>query len=284
MIYLLRLIIWLVVIVFISWIVHRFVGEAISNKKVKPFIGIITFLVIVLTPMSIAKVAQVYYCWKYQPFYEIIEPLGDDFEGYYKEHNVNYAIFRELIKAYPNTIKTIDTKQRLNWYDTKEIVKDKSILKSNETGYVYLRYYLEDDKQSKHCVFPNSNYYKYIKRKLNEGKEVEKLEDIFSKDGKCIARKIISESEVSRYDIKSNTITDIYPFKIPGIVSVNYYKYAAFIDRETNKPYAWSAGVRAEWDLFGVLGKEGMKKSFSCWAGIDIRDKMIKQVGERNGN
>ena len=103
MIYLVRLIIWLVVIVFISWLVHRFVGEAISNKKVKPFVGIIAFLTIVLMPMGIAKVAQLYYCWKYQPFYEIIKPLGDDFEGYYKESG-RYGDFINLSKKYPGQI------------------------------------------------------------------------------------------------------------------------------------------------------------------------------------
>ncbi len=83
MVYLLRWVIWLIVILIISIVIHKLLKKRLEGKWIQGFVGVITFIVIVLAPIAIAKIAQIYYWYKYQPFYEIVEPLGDDFEGFY---------------------------------------------------------------------------------------------------------------------------------------------------------------------------------------------------------
>jgi hypothetical protein len=278
-----RFILWFIVIVFISWIIHRVVGKVVSNKKVKPFIGIITFLVIMLAPITIAKIAQVYYCWKYQPFYKIIKPLGEDFEGIYGSVSSDY------LDKYPNIVKYIDDtliikdrngytfRAKEEWLGDKVKDINKSLIHKDDfdNEFVYVRDFI-DKKGSQYCIKPN--------RKIM-WKAMWKFYNSYFKQNKCIARKIIPESELSRYQVtNTNTITDIYPFKIPGILSVNYYQLSVIIDRNSKKPYAWRAGVRVEWDLYGVLGREGAKATFGCSSNANVLNKLIKQVGEKNGN
>jgi hypothetical protein len=284
MIYLMRFILWFIVIVFISWIIHRVVGKVVSNKKVKPFIGIITFLVIMLAPITIAKIAQVYYCWKYQPFYKIIKPLGEDFEGIYGSVSSDY------LDKYPNIVKYIDDtliikdrngytfRAKEEWLGDKVKDINKSLIHKDDfdNEFVYVRDFI-DKKGSQYCIKPN--------RKIM-WKAMWKFYNSYFKQNKCIARKIIPESEVSRYKLHGKALEDKRIFIIPGVAYVDYHKSPVFIDRITGKPYAWSAGVFVHWDLYGVLGREGSKPWLGCkQLGFSIKDKMLNSLkGEKNGD
>jgi hypothetical protein len=191
MIYLERLILWLIIIILISWIIHKVGKRFVRNEKVKPFTGIIAFFVIILFPVTIAKTVQLYYCWKYRPFYKIIEPLGDDFEGYYGKGD-----FYNVHKEYP-TLKYIDYKyllyrQAKNGYETvlgedmklkmlpdiydKEIAQaKKEFVENKKKTYVYVRQYIAK-QGSEYCTWPRKEL--NVKNLITQHKDkIAKLEE-----------------------------------------------------------------------------------------------------------
>ncbi len=312
MVYLMRLILWLVIILLISWIIHKVGRKFVKNEKIKPFIGVITFVVIIFTPVTIAKIVQVYYCSKYQPFYKIIEPLGDDFEGYYGKGS-----FRDAIKKYPS-LKSKDYIINLVRKDAIDDLPDvyKHLAKGKKEGLLYIREYI-DKQGSDNCYIPRkeSNIEKLIKihkediekieeegKQVKEGKIFQKnpdsyvnyylknkinehLESIeFLESGKCIARKVIPESEVSRYVLGGKQLAYKKILNIPGIVYAWYSKGPVFTDRLTGKPFAWGQGVSIAWDLYGVSGHEGAKPHFYCGVEFSLVKKMIEEKGVKDGN
>ena len=64
MVYLLRWVIWLIVILIISIVIHKLLKNRLEGKWIQGFVGVITFIVIVLAPITIAKIAQLYYCYQ----------------------------------------------------------------------------------------------------------------------------------------------------------------------------------------------------------------------------
>jgi hypothetical protein len=264
MIYIARLVLWLIVIGLISWGIHKLINKSIHNERVKPFIGIVVFFIIILAPIAMAKVVQVYYCWKYQPFYEVVKPLEDDFYGYYQESNADSL--RTLIQKYPNSINFIDTTE----YDRVD----------KKTKFI--RKYI-DDNISANCVFPNQDYYNFQKRQLSKGKKVDILDEVFTIGGKCIAKKEIMESEISGYMLGGGIIESKNLIYIPGILQAKYHKGAVFTDRKTKEPYAWGASVGVMWDLYGAFNWWGGGYSFSCSKGFDLKTNMLRKVRNKDG-
>ena len=254
MIYLMRLIVWLIIIFIISGVIGKLTTK-LSKGKIRGWIvGLASFFIIVLAPITIAKTAQLYYCWKYQPFYKIVKPLGDDFEGYYKELG-DQATYSDLSgKKYPEIIDFLDIP-----------LKDKYL---KTIGYG--RYYF-DKYGSSNCVTEpdNSSHMQALRKKQEK----------YAKEGKCLAFKEIPESEVSRY-IFGGTIEYSKPFMIPGLVKVIYHKAAIFSDRKTGEPYAWAAFIGVNWDLYWAFNWWGGGYSFSCGSKLGLKDKMIKNRGE----
>lgn len=83
------------------FVIHKLLKKRLERKLIQGFI------VIVLAPITIAKIVHTYYEFKYSPFYDIVEPLGDDFEGFYTIND-----FYKFNKEYP-TVKYVDSNNRL---------------------------------------------------------------------------------------------------------------------------------------------------------------------------
>jgi hypothetical protein len=202
MIYIARFILWFVIIVIVSWMLHRFVGKRfIQHETIRKYFGLIVFFIIMLTPVTIAKTVQLYYCWKYQPFYEIIEPLGKDFEGWFYSKGNSDTLYT-LLKEYP-TLKYVDTKKLLYYrnkdtgYESflredmqtnpltplyaKEIeAAKKELIEHKKETYVYVREYL-DKQSSEYCTWPKkelnvenliTHYKEEIAKLEEEGRQV----------------------------------------------------------------------------------------------------------------
>jgi hypothetical protein len=322
MVYLLRWVIWLIVILIISIVIHKLLKKRLEGKWIQGFVGVITFIVIVLAPITIAKIVQIYYCYKYQPFYEIVEPLGDDFEGFYSIND-----FYKFHKEYPN-VKYIDSSTRLyykyssgyeekfeqlpNIYNNEIEQAKKEFIENKKETKIYYRTYL-DKQGAAYCYFPKNDtnieksidiYQKNIKEKKRllevldksknrnffkledrdswnklSSKTIENMQDDieFLESGKCLARKIIDEREVSRYMLGGKNIERKTVFKIPGVVIALYSKGHALTDRLTEKPLALGYGVRVSWDLYNMFDFDA-NWNFHC-VGSGLIKKMIKEKG-----
>lgn len=179
MVYLLRWVIWLIVILIISIVIHKLLKKRLEGKWIQGFVGIITFIVIVLAPITIAKIIHTYYVFKYSPFYEIVEPLGDDFEGFYSIND-----FYKFHKEYPN-VKYIDSSTRLyykyssgheekfgqlpNIYNNEIEQAKKEFIENKKETKIYYRTYL-DKQGAAYCYFPKNDT------------NIEKSIDIYQKD------------------------------------------------------------------------------------------------------
>lgn len=320
MVYLLRWVIWLIVILIISIVIHKLLKKRLEGKWIQGFVGVITFIVIVLAPITIAKIAQIYYCYKYQPFYEIVESLGDDFEGFYysedfyKFHKqyptVKYLDYQGILYyQYPSGYeKILGEKDLPNIYNKRIEEAKKEFIENKKETKVYYRTYI-DKQGSDYCIRPikeNTNietmintYKKNIEDKkriigLREQNKILNSEDTtlsykltstvedmeydieFLKSGDCIARKIIDEREVSKYQLGGENLEHKMVFKIPGIVHVWYSKTPIFINRLTNKPLSWAQGVRVSWDLYNMFNFDA-SWSFNCSRKIDLIKKIIEE-------
>ncbi|MDX9814808.1 MAG: hypothetical protein RBS91_09140 [Sulfurimonadaceae bacterium] len=179
MVYLLRWVIWLIVILIISIVIHKLLKKRLEGKWIQGFVGVITFIVIVLLPITIAKIIHTYYVFKYSPFYEIVEPLGDDFEGFYSIND-----FYKFHKEYPN-VKYIDSSTRLyykyssgheekfeqlpNIYNNEIEQAKKEFIENKKETKIYYRTYL-DKQGAAYCYFPKNDT------------NIEKSIDIYQKD------------------------------------------------------------------------------------------------------
>lgn len=324
MVYLLRWVIWLIVILIISIVIHKLLKKRLEGKWIQGFVGVITFIVIVLAPITIAKIAQIYYCYKYQPFYEIVEPLGDDFEGFYysedfyKFHKqyptVKYLDYQGILYyQYPNGYERILGEKDLpNIYNKRIEEAKKEFVENKKETKVYYRTYI-DKQGSEYCIRPikeNANietmintYNKNIedKKRIIELREQNKIlspedttlsykltstvEDMeydieFLKSGDCIARKIIDEREVSKYQLGGEISKDKIIFRIPTILNVEYGNYKNIMNRNTQKTYVVSSHIKAEWNLYGAFDFKDINSGFGCYHNLDLIKMMIENKGK----
>lgn len=218
MVYLLRWVIWLIVILIISIVIHKLLKNRLEGKWIQGFVGVITFIVIVLAPITIAKIVHTYYEFKYSPFYEIVEPLGDDFEGFYTIND-----FYKFHKEYPN-VKYVDSSTRLyykyssgheekfeqlpNIYNNEIEQAKKEFIENKKETYVYYRTYL-DKQGASYCYFPknDTDIEKNIDNYQKNIEEKKRLLDVLDKSNN---RNLLKSEDINSWNrLSSKTIENM---------------------------------------------------------------------------